>query len=182
MKIGFDLDRIFINYPPLVPAKLIDWLYKDHTKEDLSYRIPSYKVEQWFRKLTHLFFLRPQIKYNIDFLHRFINTSTHSTYLISSRYQFLEDITLKILKKYHLDNSFTKIYLNQKNLQPHLFKTKIIKSLRLDLYIDDDLDLLHYLYQNCPRTKLLWYNPRRRKVHKNGVEQIDRLEEIERYL
>lgn len=183
MKIGFDLDRVFINYPPLIPAKLIDWLYRDYTKENLSYRIPTSKLEQGIRKLTHFPFLRPPIPQNVNFLNHFPNNPhTHTLYLISSRYQFLEKLTYQILKKYHLGQSFKSIFLNTKNEQPHIFKERTVKQLQLDLYIDDDLELLKHLYKHCPKTKLFWYNPYgRRRLH-NGIVQVKYLSEIENYL
>ncbi|MEN9407220.1 MAG: hypothetical protein RLZZ455_436, partial [Candidatus Parcubacteria bacterium] len=61
MNIGFDLDKVLVNYPPLIPDGLIDRLYKKKIKGELVYRFPS-KPEQRIRKISHLSFLRPKIK------------------------------------------------------------------------------------------------------------------------
>ena len=68
MKIGFDLDKIFVDYPPLIPDALIDRLYKRKTKNELIYRIPS-RPEQLLRQLSHYHGFRAPITDNITFLH-----------------------------------------------------------------------------------------------------------------
>ena len=184
-KIGFDLDKVFINYPPILPSKVVDWLYRDHNKRELSYRIPHSKIEQFIRKLSHIFLLRPQIKINTDFLTKLSKSDRHyQIFLISSRYKFLEDQTYKILKRYQIFNHFQKIYLNINNSQPHIFKEKIIKQLSLDIYIDDDLDLLIYLSSKLSKTKLFWYNPYQSRdiSQDNNIIQINKLPEILNYL
>lgn len=187
MKIGFDLDKVLINYPPLIPGKLIDWLYKHDPQEilslespnkELSYHIPKSRLEIFLRKLSHLQFLRSPIQQNVTFLKN-LNQSSHQIYLISSRYKFLEEITYKLLKKYDLFSPFKKIYLNLENQQPHIYKEKIIKELGLNIYIDDDLDLLQHVQKTCPQTAFYWYNPANEKVVNLGnIHSITSLEEI----
>lgn len=178
---GFDLDRIFINYPPFVPAKLIDWFYKDHTQKELSYSIPRSTFSKSARRLTHFSPLRPLIKQNIDFIKAF-NSPSHQLYLISSRYKFLEKVTHKLLKTSGLDKVFNSIYLNTQDEQPHLFKENIIKQNKIELYIDDDLALLQRLHKECPNTTLLWYNPFNKNRYHNGIFMITDLSEIKQFL
>ncbi len=154
MKIGFDLDRIFINTPPLVPGNIISKLYKKKDNGVLLYRIPSHS-EQLFRKVTHHPFLRPPIEENLAIL-RTISKNDNRLYLISSRYKFLEDITTKLVKKHGLDGIFEKLYFNYENKQPHMFKNEVLKKLKLDMYIDDDLSLLQFVARDNPKTKFYW--------------------------
>lgn len=182
MNIAFDLDRIFINYPPLVPPPVIDWFYKNH-RGGLSYNIPRSYPSKFLRRLTHVSVLRPQIRNNIAFLRYFAQQSpSHTLLLISSRYQFLEKLTRKLLDKNGMSNLFSNIYLNTKDEQPHLFKEKIIKSRSIDLFIDDDLLLLKYLQKTCPKTKLIWYNPGNSHTETGGIIVISDLSKIEKYL
>ena len=101
MKIGFDLDKIFIVYPPLIPDRLIDRLYRKKTSGKLLYRIPS-RPEQAVRRLSHISFFRPPIQKNITFL-KSLTAKNHELYLISSRFQFLESATTALLRKYGFD-------------------------------------------------------------------------------
>jgi hypothetical protein len=177
MNIGFDFDKVFIDYPPLFPTRLIDRLYKQRDNGVLIYRIPSYP-EQLFRKATHLPVLRPPIKENLEFLKN-ISKKNNKLYLISSRYKFLEPETTRLIKKYQLDKTFDKMFFNFDNKQPHLFKEAILKKLQLDLYIDDDLSLLKHVAKSNPKTKFFWLNTtlQTKQLPKN-IFEIKKLKEI----
>ncbi len=156
MNIGFDLDKVFIDYPPLVSPRLIDKLYKKKDNGGLLYRIPAYP-EQVFRRISHAPFLRPAIKENMEFL-KGIPKKDNKLYLISSRFKFLEKRTLKLVKRYSLDKVFDEMYFNFDNLQPHEFKNEIIKRLGLDMYVDDDLSLIKHAAKYNLKTKFFWLN------------------------
>jgi len=177
MNIGFDFDKIFIDYPPLFPAKLIDKLYKQRDNGILLYRIPSYP-EQLFRKATHLSFLRPPIKENLALL-KSISKKDNRLYLISSRYKFLQHETNRLINKYELDKIFDEMYFNFDNKQPHLFKEEILKKLHLDLYVDDDLSLIKHVAKSNPNTKFFWLNTNNEKKSlPANVFEIKKLGEI----
>lgn len=177
MRIGFDLDGIFIDTPPLVSRKLLERFYKAKSKNKLLYRIPSYP-EQLFRKATHLPFLRPGIQENITFL-KSLSKKNHQLYLISSRYKFLEKETYRFLKTHGIEKAFENIYLNSENQQAHLFKNDVIKKLKLDMHVEDDLALINFIAKENPKTKFFWFNPAKEKkgLAKN-VFSVVKLEEI----
>lgn len=168
MNIGFDLDKIFIDYPPFVTSAFIDKLYKKKDNGVLLYRIPKYP-EQVFRNATHMSFLRPPIKNNLEFLRR-ISKQNNKLYLISGRFKFQESQTKNLIRKYQLDKIFNTMYFNFENKQPHLFKNEIIKNLHLDLYIDDDLSLITHVAKQNKKTKFFWVTSR--KVKDNLPENI----------
>lgn len=177
MNIGFDLDKVFIDYPPLFPSRLIDRLYKKKDNGVLMYRIPSYP-EQLFRKATHFPLLRPPIKNNLTFL-KSIPKEKNKLYLISSRYKFLEGVTNDVIKRFNLDEIFDGLYFNYENKQPHKFKNEVIKGLNLDLYVDDDLSLINYVAKHNRKTKFLWLNYRNEtKPREKNVYSINQLTEI----
>ena len=182
MKIGYDLDGIFIDGPPFIPRGLLEWLYRGPQNHEPKYRFPSTRLEQKIRKWSHQPIFRPQISKNAEFLKTFSDRGNHQFFLISSRYKFLENETLDILKKYGLRNHFLKIYLNDKNEQPHLFKKRILENLNLDIFIEDDLMLLSYLQKFFPKCKLLWYNPNNVRKSYAGITRIKNLKELQNYL
>ena len=177
MRIGFDLDKIFIDTPFLVPDVIINKFYKKRDNGVLLYRIPG-PAEQLLRKATHISFLRPPIKKNLSFL-KSIKKKQNKLFLISSRYKFLEKETTKIVKKHKLDNLFDELYFNYENKQPHLFKNEVVKNLKLDSYIDDDLSLLRHIAKTNTATKFFWLNHKNEtvKLPKN-ITSIANLEEI----
>ena len=176
MNIGFDFDKVFIDYPPLVPSVVVDRLYKKKSNGHLLYRIPS-KPEQEFRKLTHLPYLRPVIKENLLFL-KSIPKDKHALFLVSSRFGFLEMTTERIVKKHGFDKLFDKLYFNFNNEQPHLFKSEVIKKLDLDVYVDDDLAMLRYVARHNKKTKFYWLNPRKQGFISFNITGITHLSEI----
>lgn len=177
MKIGFDLDGIFIDTPPFIPRKLLERFYKTKRHGKMIYRIPSYP-EQLLRKATHLPFLRPPIKENIAFLKSFPKKN-NKLFLISSRYNFLEGETKRFLKTYDMNQMFEGIYLNLENKQANRFKSDIIKKLELDMHIDDDLFLINFVAKENPKTKFFWFNNSDEKtLLANNVTKIAKLEEI----
>ncbi len=179
MNFGFDLDRVFINYPPFVPPSLINWLYRDLTKKELHYRYPKNPLEKAFRQLTHHHFFRPKINENIEFLKSFRASHPHDKFfLITGRYSFLEKYTYKILERYELAKYFHEIHINLSDEQPHLFKEKVVKKFHIDSMVDDNLDLLLHLKKSSPKLLCFWYNPENLSVQHDGVIPIKSLNEM----
>ncbi len=177
MNIGFDLDKILIDTPPFIPGRVINMLYKKKDNGELLYRIPS-RPMQLFRRATHVPLLRPPIKENLAFLQSIANKK-NKLYLISSRFKFLEGVTNQIIKTYKLDSTFDGLYFNYENKQPHVFKNDVLKKLKLDIYIDDDLSLIKYVARDNPKTTFYWFDTIKGK-HKIGqnIIAISNLDEI----
>ncbi len=178
MNIGFDLDKIFIDYPPLVPDYIIEWLYKKKANGVLLYRIPP-KVEQWFRILTHHPILRPPISKNIEFVRKKASKNSDGCYyLISSRFGFLRNRTNEIIQRYNFNKIFDAMFFNFANDQPHIFKKRFVKKLKLDYYVDDDLPLLHFLVKDIPKTKFFWLNKKDHKSIKKNLTAITHISQM----
>jgi hypothetical protein len=178
MKIGFDLDKVFVNTPPFVPLSIINRLYKQRDNGILLYRIPS-RPEQFFRKATHIPPLRPPIKGNIEYLRELAKDKNHQLYLISSRFKFLEPETEKLVKKFQLDKIFDKLYFNYDNKQPHEFKNEILQKLKLDIFVDDDFSLIRYVAKDNPKTKFFWLDDREKPaVLDKNINVVAKIGEI----
>lgn len=177
MNIGFDLDKIFINFPPLIPEKIIDYLYKEGGNRVLKYRMPS-KLEQVIRILSHHPIFRQPIKENLNYVRNLATAKKDKYYLVSSRFGFLKKRTSDLIKRFKFDKIFDAMYFNYDNKQPHLFKNEIINKLRLDMFIDDDFQLLNYLVEKNPKTKFFWLNNKISKPLKKNLIAIKHIEEI----
>lgn len=176
MKIGFDLDNVFINTPPFIPKTIITKLYMKKYNGTLVYRIPSRK-EQLFRLAFHHPLFRPPIKKNLAVL-KTIRKDEHLLYLISSRYDFLRSMTDRIIKKHQLDAVFRELFFNYENKQPHVFKNQIINNLKLDAFVDDDLYLLKYIAGKNNKIKLYWFNDKLNKRVAANIYAITNLQNI----
>lgn len=173
MNIGFDLDGVFIDKPPLVPKWLIELLYKGRSK-NLSYRFPS-KPEQLLRKLSHRKAFRPLIKKNIDVIINRRRQNKHAFFLISARFSFLQKETENLLSSHRLKELFGETLFNTLNMQPHLFKENVLKKLAIHRYVDDDLLLLLFLAARFPRINFFWLNKKKKKTLEKNVFAIRNL-------
>lgn len=190
MKIGFDFDKVFIDYPSLVPYSFIDFLYKGkgyfnnpNKNGKMQYRYPGI-LEQKIRIFTHYPIFRPLIKSNYNALKRISKDKSIKTYLISSRYGFLKSRTGKLLDKYKFKKYFDDVYFNFDNKQPHIFKEQIIKKLKINIYVDDDIHLSLYLAKKMPSLHIYWINDKR-KIPVNlptNLTPIKNLNELEKKL
>ena len=184
MIVGFDFDKVFINYPPILPYGLVDYLYKGSTvfrknkskNIDLHYRFPG-TLEQKIRILSHYPLFRKPLKENVAALEKLTKNKKCKVYLVSSRFGFLKGRTDAILKKYKLDTYFDGIYFNYENQQPHLFKEQTIRKLKIETYIDDDLDLSLYLSKKIPTLSIYWVRDGRKPDAElpNNVKAIKNL-------
>jgi len=149
--LGFDFDKVFVNYPPFVPSALINRLYKKKSKV-LSYRIPG-TFERHVRIVSHLPFFRSPMEQNIRSL-EMLSKKTHvEMHIISSRFSFLKRLTNYWIEKNNFKKYFKSINFNFEDEQPHKFKERILKKLNVNIFVDDDLDLLKYLAPRHPSIK-----------------------------
>lgn len=62
------------------------------------------------------------------------------------------------MKKLHVPIHFAGYHLNEKNEQPHEFKERMIKELKLDVFVEDNLDIVEHLDKKTD-THVIWiYN------------------------
>lgn len=161
VKIGFDFDKVFVDYPPIIPSKLVTFCYRYgaiplyRNTSQLSYRIPG-PFEKRIRLMTHVPILRPAIPHNILALRKLSKEKGVQLYLISGRFDFLRARTEDLLHRYKLKPCFKKVYFDFENEQPHLFKLRIIKKEKIEIFVDDDFDLLKYLSTKAPGVRYFW--------------------------
>ncbi|GEM_PF-610022 len=192
-KIGFDFDKVFVSYPPIIPDRLVDFLYKGKIalipqkgveEVVLKYRMPN-SIEQQIRRLSHSYIFRPPLKNNIRALKQIHKNTSHDLYLVSSRFGFLKDKTNAWLDKNKMKSEFKEIHFNFNNQQPHTFKERIIKKKGIEYYIDDDLDLLVYLSKKIPYNHYYWLSKNKRHDYKSlpkNIRTIKSISDLKKYI
>ena len=157
LKVGFDLDGVIL-YNPIRFVRPIAKLLKPlksfilKQKEEFFY-YPESKVEQFLFRLLHKtsFMADPALK-DIELL---VKSKKIKAYIITGRYSFLKKDYKVWLKKINADSIFEKCYQNKDDLQPNEFKEKMIKKLNLDIYIEDNLDIVQKLNHHT-NAKIFW--------------------------
>lgn len=152
IRVGLDLDGVIINKPPAIPKRVIEWLIRSHTNHQKKYRFPKTKLEQWVRIKSHHWKLRQPLNQNLRAVQNLAESKKYNIYFVSSRFSFLKAQTKNWFKYYFPNFDYKKVFLNRENKQPHLFKEKMIKKLKLDYYFEDDPLTIRYLRGkvNCP--------------------------------
>lgn len=144
LRIGFDLDGVLLYNPARIIRPMVVFIKKFLLhKKSLEFYYPQSPISQWMWKQFHKssIFIAP----GIDDVKKLIRQKKIQAYLITARYSFLGPELMNWIKKNRFDSIFTRVYYNEKNEQPHLFKEKMITKCNLDFYIEDNWDIVNYL-------------------------------------
>jgi len=143
-RVGFDLDGVLLYNPARITRPIISFIKKNvfGRKTDHFY-LPQSKIEQWFWCMFHKSSIFPAS--GIDEIKRLVKEKKIKAYIITARYSFLKDDFEKWLKKIKADQYFQGCYYNKNDEQPHIFKEKMIKKLKLDIFVEDNWDIVKHL-------------------------------------
>lgn len=153
--IGFDLDGVIAQ--PLFDGFLVKArILKEHLLKLLGRESDYYYPKSKIERLTWTYLNRLR-KPTLDRRHleNLKNSGNFSFLLITSRLKFLECDTRNWLEKYHLDEVFDKIEINESDLNPIDFKAQVLSRETVGFYLDDDLEILVGL-RNRVETSLYW--------------------------
>lgn len=157
IRIGFDLDGVILKNPLKgfrALAKALKFLKPIifHQKKEPFY-FPKSPLEQtlwqWLHKSSYR--IDPAIKK----LKKLIKAKKVTAYVVSGRYQCLEKDFKRWIKCLKKLNIFSGFYFNKENIQPDKFKEKMIKKLNLDIYVEDNWDIIEKL-NSYTSAKIFW--------------------------
>ncbi|MBI4137304.1 hypothetical protein HY469_04545 [Candidatus Roizmanbacteria bacterium] len=144
LRVGFDFDGV-IAYNPLRvlrrPVMSVKQLFS--ASSELSFPIPRKKTFRFLWELAHETSFFPA--YGFSDLKELIRTRKIEAFILTGRYAFLEDNLIRWLVKYGAADLFAGIHVNKEFEQPHHFKEQMLKKLKLDFYVEDNLDIVTYL-------------------------------------
>lgn len=151
------MDGVLLYNPARIVRPLISTFKKKKIglkREELEFYVPRPGFQQFFWEMLHKssFFLAPgfsQIK-------QMKEDGLIETYLITGRFGHLKKDYLKWKKRMKADELFLDCYMNDKDEQPHLFKERIVKQLELDVFVEDNWDIVRYLDGCCRDVNLYW--------------------------
>lgn len=163
LKVGFDLDGVILYNPARIIRPLVSLLKKKKLvkRKQLQFFVPQTQWQQlmwcWFHKSS--IFLAP----GLDDIRQLVEQNKIEAFIITARFAHLKNDFLKWQEKMKASEIFTACYLNEKDEQPHLFKERMIKQLKLDYFVEDNADIVDYLAGKMARdnlsTKIFWvYN------------------------
>jgi len=158
LKIGFDLDGVILYNPVRIFRPLAKKFLKPikasflHQNKD-SFYFPNSLFERWLWKILHKTNFRINTGY--DDIKKLSKNKKIKMYLITGRYSFLGQDYHTWLKKISAKKTFIKCYYNKQNKQPNQFKEDMIKKLKLDIYVEDNWDIIEKLNHHT-KAKIFW--------------------------
>lgn len=144
LRVGFDLDGVLLYNPARIARPFATTVKRILFKKRQGiFYIPSSPFEKFIWGVLHKssLFIAPGFKE----LKELIKAKKVSAYIITARYNFLLDDFEKWIRKMEADKLFHSWHFNKKNEQPHLFKENAVKRLGLDIYVEDNWDIVKHL-------------------------------------
>jgi len=157
LQVGFDMDGVLLYNPGRIIRPFVSSIKRIFLhKKKLAFYYPKTAHEKLFWRFVH----KSSI-YNapgLSEITQMVAEGKIEAYLITARYNFLGASVLNWVKKNKLENTFKGVYYNSKDEQPHEFKERMVKKLKLDVYVEDNFDIVNHLSQTTP-AEILWiYN------------------------
>ncbi len=154
IKIGLDFDGV-VAYNPLRATRAVVSFFKKNVlkKRKLSFFVPKNKVQTWLWIMLHESSLFPSAGKGL--LRQMSGNPRYEFYLITGRYDCLGFQVRKWLNKFDMDGVFKEIFVNEEKEQPHLFKSRMIEQLNLDVYVEDNWDIVNFLKDKFGK-KIYW--------------------------
>ncbi len=156
LRVGFDLDGVLLYNPARIARPLVTFIKQSlfHAKET-KFFIPSTPLQNLIWRIFHYSSLFPN--YGIKDIKKLVKKGKIEAYIISGRYAFLSRDFDVWVKRLGAEQFTVKAVLNEKNQQPFLFKQEAIRKLKLDVFVEDNWDVVKKLQNNG--VKVFWlYN------------------------
>jgi hypothetical protein len=164
LKVGFDLDGVILYNPARIARPIVALIKKKLLKKKkLKFYVPDSPHEKFLWRIFHWssLFIAPgfkEVKPLADKKHI-------EPYIITARFDFLKHDFHKWIQRGKIDTYFKAWFHNSKNEQPHLFKERMIRELDLDVFIEDNYDIVNHLHKVFPDKEIIWvYNLLDRQV------------------
>src|SRR3989344_248773 len=149
IKVGLDFDGVTAYNPFRVIRYPITYFKRNILGiKKLSFWYPQRRWQQIFWIILHESSVFPAN--GVDLLKELVEEGRVEAHLISARYSFLDDNLQKWLHRHKLSTYFESVNINKDNEQPHIFKEKMVKKLRVDFYVEDNWDIVKYLSGKRP--------------------------------
>ncbi len=147
LKVGFDLDGVILYNPIRIFRPFASFFkflkpYLFHEKTE-SFYFPHSLLEKFvWRQLHKTSFC---IADGYDDIAMLAKKKTIEAYLITSRYDFLKLDFDYWVKKMDGKNVFVECFYNKSNLQPNVYKRRMIQKLKLDYFVEDNWGIIQKL-------------------------------------
>lgn len=157
LKIGFDLDGTILYNPARITRPISFFIKKIFFhKTEISFYHPETSLQIAIWKLIHLSSLFKEKGF--DDIVKMTREKRIESYIISSRFNCLKDGFNWWMEKLKVNGYFAGLYHNDKDEQPHFYKERMLKKLKLDYYVEDNYNIANHLSRTTNTTIIWIYN------------------------
>ena len=145
LRVAFDLDGVLLNNPTRSGRGLISFGKKAHllSRRELEFYHPHTPLTEGLWRVLHWTSFR--VDRAFPQLVKLVKEQRIEAYIVSGRFACLNTNTQHWLKKMQAQQVFKSVYINDQDQQPHLFKEKMIKQLKVDYFVEDNWDIARHL-------------------------------------
>src|SRR3989344_445333 len=157
LRVGFDLDGVILYHPARVVRTLVkQFKHRFIPKRENTFYIPKSHPEKIMWRVFHWSSIF--IASGFDEIKELSKQKKIEPYIITARFDFMEPDFNYWLNRMKVNSSFKASHLNKKNQQPHLYKEEMVKKLKLDIFVEDNWDIVQHLSKKT-KAKIFWvYN------------------------
>jgi hypothetical protein len=155
LRIGFDLDGVILYNPVRIFRPVVAFAKsKLLKKKTIKFYVPKTRAEKlvWWCIHKSSFFVAPGFSDIIKLLQE----NNIEAYIITARFGSLQKDFENWMKKINASQYFEEYFHNPNNEQPHEYKKRMIEKLKLDMFIDDNWDIVNYLSTELKDKQILW--------------------------
>ncbi len=144
LRVGFDLDGVLLYNPARIIRPIMSFTKKYLLKRNLNkFYYPKSRIEKIIWWFLHKSSLWPAS--GVKKIVELVKQRKINAYVISARYELLEKDFTRWINIIDPSKSFSGYFYNNKNDQPQLFKEKMIKKLDLNIFVEDNWDIVKHI-------------------------------------
>jgi Txe/YoeB family toxin of Txe-Axe toxin-antitoxin module len=157
LRVGFDLDGVVLYNPARTARPLVAFVKRSilRKKKTLFY-VPKSGIAKLIWLLLHQSSFIPAK--GLNDIKKLIESGKIDPYIITGRYASLVGDFEKWTKRLEREYGFTSFSYNRENEQPHIYKKRMMKEMNLDIFIEDNWDIVRMIKSSsgAPKTKIFW--------------------------
>lgn len=141
IRVGFDLDGVLLYNPIRIYRPAVAYVKRHILKRKKTrFFVPTSPFQQWLFTQMHKtsFLIAP----GFERIKQLADAGVIEPYLVTARFAFLKPDLDHWLKKMNAETVFKACYYNVDNEQPHLFKARMIQKLGLEMFVEDNWDIV----------------------------------------
>lgn len=156
LRVGFDFDGVILYNPARVLRPFLSYLRGQKVKngeEKLVFYHPEEPLKQAFWWLAHQSSLFPAK--GLQDIYDLGKSGKLESHIVTGRSSFLKPDFERRLRAIKADKHMKSWHISASNEQPHEFKERMIKQLKLDCYVEDNWNIARYLAERT-NARIFW--------------------------